>query len=75
MATCPHCKGHLTDNHRCPRSPKRRVFEVVLAATAGGLAALLLTAIIDPHGQLSLDGVLLIVGVLAGVGLDYWLRG
>jgi len=48
--------------------------EMVLAATAGGFAALLLVALIDPHGQMALDGVLLVAGVLAGLGLDYWLR-
>lgn len=75
VATCPRCKGHLTEDHRCPRSPIRRGFEIALAAVAGGLAALLLVALIDPNGQMTVDGVLLVVGVLAGVGLDRFLRG
>ena len=75
MATCPRCKGHLTENHRCPRSPARKVFEVSLAALGGGLGALLIMSLIDPHGQMSFDGVLLVGGALVGVGVDRWLRG
>jgi hypothetical protein len=74
VATCPRCKGHLTEDHRCPRSPLRRGFEIALAAVAGGLAALLVVAIIDPRGQMTIDGVLLVAGALAGVGLDRLLR-
>jgi hypothetical protein len=74
MATCPQCKGHLTENHRCPRSPARRAFETTIAAVGGGLAALLLVALIDPNGQSPLDGLLLVGGALAGVGLDRFLR-
>jgi formate/nitrite transporter FocA (FNT family) len=75
MSTCPRCKGHLTDNHRCPRSPARKVFETILAATAGGLGALLLVSVFDPQGQVSMDAVFLVGGALFGVGLDRWLRG
>ena len=74
MATCPRCKGHLTENHRCPRSPARKAFEISLAAIAGALAMLVIMAIVDPHGQVSFDGVLLVAGGLAGVGVDKGLR-
>jgi hypothetical protein len=74
MATCPRCKGHLTENHRCPRSPARKAFEVSLAALAGAFAALLVMSLVDPHGQFSYEAVLLVGGGLAGVGLDRWLR-
>ena len=76
MAACPHCKGHLTEHHRCPRSPGRRAAETTLAAVAGGLAVLLIMSLIDPHAVFSSDGPLLRVGALAGVGvgLDRWLR-
>jgi len=74
MATCPRCKGHLTENHRCPRSPARKVFEVSLAALGGAFAALLVMSLVDPHGQFSFDGIILVGGALAGVGLDRWLR-
>ena len=75
MATCPRCKGHLTENHRCPRSPARKAIEISLAAIAGGLVMLVIMALVDPHGQMSSDGLLLVAGALAGVGLDKWLRG
>ena len=75
MATCPLCKGHLTENHRCPRSPARKAFEMSLAAIAGSVVMLVMMSIVDPHGQTSIDGVLLVAGALAGVGLDKWLRG
>jgi len=75
MATCPRCKGHLTENHRCPRSPARKAFEMSLAAIAGSVVMLVMMSIVDPHGQTSIDGVLLVAGALAGVGLDKWLRG
>jgi len=74
MATCPRCKGHLTDNHRCPRSPTRMAFEMTLAAIAGGFTALLIFSLIDPRGQLAMDAVWLVGGGLAGIGLDRWLR-
>ncbi len=51
------------------------VFEVILAATAGALGALLIASLIDPHGQMAMDAVFLIVGALVGVGLDRWIRG
>jgi uncharacterized paraquat-inducible protein A len=75
MATCPRCKGHLTENHRCPRSAARKLFEVSLAALAGAFGMLLIMAIVDPHGQFPLEGVLLVGGALAGVGINHWLRG
>jgi hypothetical protein len=74
MATCPRCHGHLTDNHRCPRTPFRKAFEITLAAIAGGLAAMLLFSLIDPNAQMAMDGVMLVGGALVGVGLDRWLR-
>ena len=75
MATCPRCKGHLIENHRCPRSAARKVFEVSLAALAGAFVVLLIMAIVDPHGQATFDAVLLAGGGLAGVGIKRWLRG
>jgi hypothetical protein len=75
MATCPRCKGHLTENHRCPRSPARKAIEISLAALAGGVVMLVIMSLVDPHGQSSLDGLLLVAGALAGVGVGKWLRG
>jgi hypothetical protein len=75
MATCPLCKGHLTENHRCPRSRTRVAVETTLAAVAGGLFTLLLMSLADPHGQVAMDGIVLVGGALAGVGLDRFFRG
>ena len=76
MATCPRCRGHLTDHHRCPRRPARVAVELALAAIAGGLLALLVVALIDPGGQLThIDTAAVTVGVLGGIGLDRLLRG
>jgi len=75
MATCPRCKGHLTDSHKCPRRPLFVATEVILAGLAGGFAALLLVALIDPHGRLSnVDGGAVIVGALGAIGLDRYFR-
>jgi hypothetical protein len=74
MATCPHCRGHLTEDHRCPRSPVRMAIETVLAASAGGIAALLILSFIDPNAQPAMDVVMLVGGALAGVALDRWFR-
>lgn len=74
MATCPLCKGHLTENHRCPRSRTRVAVETALAAIAGGVVTLLLVSLADPQGQLAIDGIALAGGALAGVGLDRFLR-
>lgn len=75
MSTCPRCKGHLTDSHRCPRSPARVAFEVALAAIAGGFAGLLIFSIVDPNGKAMMDAVWLAGGALAGVGIDRFFRG
>jgi hypothetical protein len=76
MSTCPRCRGHLTDNHRCPRRPARIAAEVAAAGLAGGLVPLLAVALIDPGGELKqIDTVAVTIGVFAGIGLDRLLRG
>lgn len=76
MATCPRCKGHLTDSHRCPRRSYLVALEIFAAAVAGGFAGLLLVAIFDPHGQITdMDTISLVVGALVGVGINRALRG
>jgi hypothetical protein len=70
MATCPRCKGRLTDFHRCPRRPVVVVAEVAAAAVLGGFAGLLLVALFDPSGQSAdLDTLSAIAGALVAVGL------
>ena len=76
MATCPRCRGHLSDHHRCPRRPLRVAVELAFAAIAGGLLALLVIALIDPAGQMThIDTAAVTVGVFGGIGLDRLLRG
>ena len=76
MATCPRCRGHLTDNHRCPRRPGRVAAEITFAALGGGLLALVLVALFDPGDQLThIDKAAVAVGMLGGIGLDRLLRG
>ena len=55
MATCPRCKGFLSDNHKCPRRPFFVAAEIVAAGLVGGFAALLFVALIDPaaYGRLA----------------------
>ena len=75
MATCPRCKGHLTDSHKCPRRPTVVGIEVALAALAGGFAGLLIIAAVDPQGRLAnIDAAAVVVGALSGIALDRYLR-
>jgi hypothetical protein len=76
MATCPRCKGHLTDSHRCPRRSYLVVLEVIAAALLGGFAGLLLVAVFDPHGQITdMDSISAVLGALVAVGMNRALRG
>ena len=48
----------------------------MLAGVAGGFAALLIVALIDPQGRLTnVDGSAVIIGALSGIGLDRYFRG
>jgi hypothetical protein len=78
MSTCPRCKGHLTDNHRCPRRPIAVAAEVVAAALAGGAAGLLLVIMFDPSGHQISDlesAISIAVGASLAVGINRALRG
>jgi hypothetical protein len=76
MATCPHCKGHLTDSHRCPRRPALVITEIVLAGLAGGFAGLLAVAMLDPGGHLThVDTMAIVGGAAIAIGIDRFLRG
>ena len=75
MSTCPRCKGHLTDTHRCPRRPLFVAVEITLWALAGGFAGFLLVALFDPHGQMpDVDLIAAVVGALVAVGLNRAVR-
>ena len=76
MATCPRCKGHLTESHRCPRRPIIVVAETTLAAIVGGAAGLLLVVMFDPRNQISdIDTMYFVLGgAAAAVVLNRTLR-
>ena len=78
MATCPRCKGHLTDSHRCPRHPVFVAAEIIGSAFVGGAAGLLLVILFDPSGRQITDMESLmsvIIGACAAVGINRALRG
>ena len=75
MATCPRCKGHLTDNHRCPRRAVFVAAEIIGWALAGGFAGWFSVAIFDPRGQMTdVDSISAIAGALIAVGINRALR-
>lgn len=78
MATCPRCKGHLTDSHRCPRRPVVVAAEVIAVAAVGALAGFLLVFVFDPSGRQITDVESLmsvLSGALIAVGINRALRG
>jgi hypothetical protein len=75
MATCPRCKGHLTDNHRCPRRPTIVAAEILGSAILGAFAGWLLVVLFDPFGQITdVESISAIAGALIAVGINRALR-
>jgi len=75
MATCPHCRGHLTEGHRCPRRRVYVVAEILASGIAGGIVGLLILAAFDPRGQATdMDVTAVIGGIIVGIGLNRLLR-
>lgn len=75
MATCPRCKGPLTDDHRCPKRQGLVVLEIIAAALGGGLAGLLLLAAFDPRGQIAdMDVMTFVGGAAIAVGINRLIR-
>jgi zinc transporter ZupT len=77
MATCPRCKGHLTESHKCPRRPAIVAAEITASALAGGIIGFLLIAIFDPTEQITDVDLILVVaaGALVCVGINRAIRG
>ena len=76
MATCPRCKGHLTDSHKCPRRPVVVAAKTTAVGLAGALAGLVLIAVFDTHEQITnLDLILVVAaGALIGIGINRAMR-
>jgi hypothetical protein len=77
MATCPRCKGHLTETHKCPRRPAIVAAEITASALAGGFIGLLLLVVVDPTEQITgVDSILVVAaGALVCVGINRATRG
>jgi peptidoglycan/LPS O-acetylase OafA/YrhL len=77
MATCPRCKGHLTDSHKCPRRRTIVAAEIAASALAGGFAGLLLLAVFDPREQITgVESILVVgAGALVCIGITRAARG
>lgn len=70
LATCPRCHGHLTDGHKCPRTRRSLVSELIVTALAGGFAAIVFLAVFDPHQlAVDLDGLMFATGALFALGV------
>lgn len=64
MATCPKCRGHLTSGHRCRRTKAQQTLDLALAGLAGGVTALVMTAVFDPRQTVTdLDGYVMAGGI------------
>jgi hypothetical protein len=74
MATCPRCKGHLTDSHVCPSHPLRTGAELLGSIVAGGLLGQMLVAWMDPRGQADMDVIGIVAGACIGTAVYRTLR-
>lgn len=75
MATCPNCKGHLTEGHRCPRRRGYVIAEIIASGIAGGVASFLILVAFDPFRQATdMEGTAFIAGFVIGIGLNRILR-
>jgi len=77
MATCPRCKGHLTDSHRCPQRRYMAALEILATALVGGALGLFLVILFDPQAQRITDVdsmISILAGALIAVGINRALR-
>lgn len=64
MATCPKCRGHLTTGHRCRRTRRQQTWDQALAGIAGGVTALVMTAVFDRQQVVAdYDGYIMAGGI------------
>jgi uncharacterized paraquat-inducible protein A len=73
MATCPRCRGHLTDSHRCPKRRGRVLAEIIACGIVGAVLGLLLFAVFLPRDDMDAIGIL--GGAALAIGVNRVLRG
>ena len=61
MATCPHCLGALTEDHRCPRGRFSRVASALLPVLIGAVLGFVVVFVVQERPAVAL--------VLAGSAL------
>ena len=75
MATCPRCKGHLTDNHRCPRRPIFVALEIIGWGLLGAVLGWLPAVLFNPWYQMpDVETISAIGGALIAIGINRALR-
>jgi hypothetical protein len=75
MATCPRCRGPLTETHVCPRRPFAEAFRAITVSIAGGLAAIVIFSLIDTEQRYAhLDLWMFVAGSLGARGIQIYLR-
>jgi hypothetical protein len=72
MATCPRCKGPLTEHHRCRARGWRLAFHRAQAGLVGAaLGAVISSTVIAPDAFPALG---LVIGGIVGLGVGEALR-
>jgi hypothetical protein len=69
MATCPHCLGALTDDHRCPKGTLSRIRDTASAVGIGGLAGTVLCFALEDRPVTALVLASAALGAVLAVGL------
>jgi hypothetical protein len=69
MATCPHCLGALTDDHRCPKGALSRIRNTASTIGVGGLAGTILCFALEDHPVTALVVASAALGAVVAVGL------
>lgn len=69
MATCPHCLGALTDDHRCSRGTLSRFKDTASAVGVGGLAGTVLCFAIEDRPVTALVLAAAALGAVVAVGV------
>jgi hypothetical protein len=76
MATCPHCLGPLTDDHRCPRKRHVRIAQQLAWIVGGAVVGFITMALLDPDQRSThLDIWVIGGGALAGALIHQAIAG